>query len=156
MFVLDSKPNKAVWQGIVVMIALQGLSLGLGLFARHLGFRTRGTDVPNLATASVPELFVFVSLTLVAPFWEEIMMRGFLYRAFRSSYSKTASSVLIVSLTAITHGPRFIGSIIAAIVLIAFALVLCWLMERTGKIWNCILAHLVFNSIFVLFYFAHR
>ncbi len=72
-------------------------------------------------------------------------MRGFFYRAFRGSYSVAVSTLLILGITAVTHWSQFYHSWIAAVDLSALTVLQCFLRERTGNLWDCILCHLVFN-----------
>ena len=72
-------------------------------------------------------------------------MRGFLYRAFRGSYSVRTSAGLILLFTAVTHHPQFISSWAAAVVLSAMAILQCTLRERIGNLTDCIITHFVFN-----------
>jgi membrane protease YdiL (CAAX protease family) len=82
----------------------------------------------------------------MAPFCEELFMRGFLYRAFRGSYSILASTALIVGITAIMHVDQFLQSWAAVITISAMTVLQCFLRERTGNLWDCIICHLVFNA----------
>ena len=70
-------------------------------------------------------------------------MRGFLYRAFRGSYSVRLSMLLILGVVAWTHSNQF-HSWVAALDLSALTILQCYLRER-GNLRDCIASHLVFN-----------
>ena len=145
-FGLNLQSSNKVWLAILWMMLIQSLAL----IAAHWGLPNRGLNTPNMTTANSSEVILYFLPFLIAPFWEEIVMRGFFYQAFRGSYSKQTSTLLVVAITALTHQSQFFGSILAAVGLSGFVVILCWLMERTNRIWNCILGHLTFNGIFIL------
>jgi membrane protease YdiL (CAAX protease family) len=68
-----------------------------------------------------------------------------LYRAFRGSYSIAASAALIVAITGLLHINQFSRSWAAVMSISAITLLQCFLRERTGSLWDCIICHLVFN-----------
>ncbi len=144
-FRLNSPPNKKVWLGIACAVGIQGMIW----IAARLGIPVQGIAMPNSASIGLSEKFLYFLPFLLAPFWEEIVMRGFFYASFRKSYSVASSIIFVVGITALTHLGQFFGSITGAIGLSAFVLVLCWQMERTNTLWNCVLTHLVANLIFV-------
>lgn len=90
--------------------------------------------------------FRFTLLALCVPVAEELMLRGFLMRAVEVEdwtelpLAKVGrAGVLSVLAYAVVSHP---GEWIAAI--LWFSLV-TWLMLKTGKFWNCVLAHAVTN-----------
>lgn len=87
----------------------------------------------------------FVFPILFAAFWQEPVFRGFLFKAFRGSYSVPISILLEIGY--ITYGNwshyRHFG--LAAITVTPLTIVLCCLREKSASLWDCILCHLVFN-----------
>ncbi len=87
----------------------------------------------------------FFGLVVVVPICEELFLRGFLMRIIENPQwwtvrlSELGTKTLLVAplYGAITH-----PEIVAAIVW--FSLV-TWLMKRTGKFWDCVVAHAVTN-----------
>ncbi len=73
-------------------------------------------------------------------------MRGFFYRAFRGSYPIILSTGLILGITALTHWGQVHRSGFAALAIGALAVFQCYLRERTGNLWDCIICHFVFNA----------
>jgi membrane protease YdiL (CAAX protease family) len=104
---------------------------------------------------------VFISLVILPPLVEEIMMRGFLYSGVRKMFGKVISALLVSALFGIAHlaeggaaGPLWIG----ALDTFALSLVLVSLREITGNLWAGITLHAIKNGIaFVsLFILASR
>lgn len=100
----------------------------------------------------------FISLVVLPPITEEIVVRGFLFGSLRK-YLKLGGAALLTSLIfAAAHlpeggaaGPLYV----AAIDTFMLSLVLCWLREKTGSLWAGISLHalkngVAFVSLFVL------
>jgi len=75
-------------------------------------------------------------------------MRGFLYRAFRGSYSIQLSTVLMVGSMSLTHSNQFYHSWVAAADLSALTILQCFLRER-GTLRDCIASYLTYNATLV-------
>jgi membrane protease YdiL (CAAX protease family) len=144
-FGLDRKPTENAWFGVAMAIVIR-LS---GHFMRVHGW---GKGVPNLEIYNFKhtlgtERYLFLAPGLVlAPLFEEPIYRGFLYKAFRGSYSVGISMVLIVAWTATTHWPQYSHSLLAAFELSLLTIVQCYLREKSGGLWDCILCHLAYNG----------
>lgn len=96
-------------------------------------------------------VFIFVMLVIVVPFVEEFLMRGLLFSSLRrrSSYwiAATITSVLFAALH-LGGGEAGAGPLwIAAIDTFVLSLVLCYLRERTGRLWAGIGLHAIKNGI---------
>lgn len=93
-------------------------------------------------------MFRFSLLAVCVPIAEELFLRGFVMRAFESedwtqlSLTQIGRNGLLVGTAygILTHP----GECIAAA--IWFSLV-SWMMVKTGKFWNCVIAHAVTNLI---------
>ena len=82
---------------------------------------------------------------LLAPFVEETVMRGFLYRAFRGSYGLFLSSLLVLCFQSYFHWGLIARDLTALVFMIAFGAILCVIRERTQNTWSCVLFHAVYN-----------
>lgn len=99
---------------------------------------------------ALPLILTFISLVVLPPLVEEIVVRGFLFGSLRK-YLKWGSAALLTSLIfAAAHlpeggdaGPLYI----AALDTFVLSLVLCWLREKTGSLWAGITLHAVKNGI---------
>jgi membrane protease YdiL (CAAX protease family) len=95
-------------------------------------------------------VLVFISLVVLPPLVEEIMMRGFLYSGVRKMFGRVVSALIVSALFGIAHlaeggaaGPLWIG----ALDTFALSLVLVSLREITGNLWAGITLHAVKNGI---------
>ena len=144
-FGLDRKPNDYVWTGIVLALMLRFL----GHFIRIHGWSKGVSNYEVNAfkqTFDSERYFFLLPLLLLAPLFEESVNRGFLYKAFRGSYSIQVSMALIVAWTAFTHWSQYHHSWVAALDLSILTIVQCYLREKSDSLWDCILCHLTFNA----------
>lgn len=89
-------------------------------------------------------------ILLLAPFTEEVVLRGYLYKAFRQNYSPILSTIYILIFTVVLHLGPFSTSFIAAVSLLCLNIATCVLREKTGSLWNCVIAHLTYNVACIL------
>jgi membrane protease YdiL (CAAX protease family) len=87
-----------------------------------------------------------VGTILIAPFFEEIVFRGFLYGAFRSSYGIVFSTVATMVISSYFHWGLFMISPFGMLCGTILGIFLCWVRERTGNTWVCILCHAAYNA----------
>jgi len=99
--------------------------------------------------SATSKTYLSVSL-LLAPFFEEPLFRGFLYRVFRRSYKTSTACVIIVSLALILHMDRAFSSLWIAFSLTLLNVLLCLTWEKSLRIWNCVLIHLIYNSTLLI------
>lgn len=100
-----------------------------------------------------PLVLTFISLVVLPPLAEEILLRGFLYSSLRKWLPFVGATLVTSALFAAAHlpeggsaGPLWIG----AIDTFMLSLVLCFLREKTSNIWAGVLLHALKN--FVAFY----
>lgn len=100
----------------------------------------------------------FVSLVVLPPLAEEIMVRGFLYSTLKKAMPTIAAVLTTSALFAAAHLPEGGSSgplYIAAIDTFVLSLVLIYLREKTGSLWASITLHasknfIAFVALFVL------
>lgn len=90
--------------------------------------------------------FFAVCGTVLVPICEEMVTRGFLYRAFRGSYGPFLSTILILGVDTSSHWARISHSVFAFACIGLLTILLCVMRERTGNLWNCVLFHAAFNA----------
>jgi uncharacterized protein len=83
-------------------------------------------------------VFLFLSATL-GPLIEEIVFRGFIYRAFERQWGWVASLVATSALFGVYH-PHFWSAFTGSVILIC-------LLRRTGSLWAPIVVHMVYNFV---------
>ena len=110
----------------------------------------------NVASLQLP--LVFLSLVVLPPIMEELIMRGFLYTGLKNKLPRIVAIVITSVLFAVAHLQVGSGAPllwVAAIDTFILSVVLIELKDRTGSLWASIFLHglknfVAFMSIFVL------
>lgn len=90
-----------------------------------------------------PDLLVaFLALVIVAPIFEELIFRGWLYHKLRLRLNIPLAAIIVSALFGFFHGQWNV-----AVNVFALSLVLCALRELTGTIYAGILLHMLKNGI---------
>lgn len=111
----------------------------------------------NQTQGSGQLLLVFLSLVVIPPLVEEIVVRGYLYSGLKRSLPKFMAVLLASALFAVGHlefgsgGPLVW---VAAVFTFVLALVLTALREMTGRIWAGIFLHALVNGVSFFFLFV--
>ncbi len=87
-------------------------------------------------------LLLFLQVIFVAPLAEELFFRGFLFAWLRSRLSFPAAAIFLSLIFALMHQASA-----DALPLFILSLILCFVYERTGNLWNSILIHGIHNSL---------
>lgn len=93
---------------------------------------------------------VFISLVILPPIAEELLMRGFLYTGLKQKLPKIVAAVITSGLFAVAHLQVGSGAAllwVAAIDTFILSLVLIQLRDHTGKLWAPIGLHTLKNLI---------
>lgn len=110
----------------------------------------------NASVAGPELLFVFISLVILPPLVEELLIRGFLYTGLRTKLPQITAALIASLVFASAHLQWGSGQPLlwtAAADTFVLSLVLIWLRQRTGSLWPGIIVHFLKNGIafFVLF-----
>jgi membrane protease YdiL (CAAX protease family) len=89
--------------------------------------------------------FFALKTILLVPFYEEVVTRGFLYRAFRGTYGVPSSVFVVVLFSGYFHWSSVSRSLFTFFSLALLWVLLCIVRETTTSLWNCILCHSVYN-----------
>lgn len=151
---------KHVFIGIAAVIpyyiAYILLVVGLKLFIPALNVDQKQEIGFDSVHGSLQLILTFVSLVVVAPFAEEIAMRGFVYTGLRKWLPRIVAALGVSALFGAAHlmeggaaGPLWIG----AIDTFTLSLILVSLRELTGSLWAGISLHAAKNGIaFILLF----
>lgn len=104
-------------------------------------------------------ILTFISLVILPPIAEEIMVRGFIYSTLKKAMRIIPAAILTSILFAAAHlpeggaaGPLYI----AALDTFVLSLVLVYLREKTGSLWASITLHALKNGIaFIALFVIH-
>lgn len=108
---------------------------------------------------AIPLILTFISLVILPPITEEIMVRGFLYSTLKKAMPMIAAVLATSAIFAMAHlpeggaaGPLYI----AALDTFILSLVLIYLREKTGSLWASITLHGIKNGVaFVALFVLH-
>lgn len=111
----------------------------------------------NNVAGTLPLILTFISLVILPPLAEEIMVRGFLYSTLKKAMPAFGAVILTSALFAGAHlpeggaaGPLYI----AALDTFVLSLVLIYLREKTGSLWASITLHAIKNGVAFLALFV--
>lgn len=90
-----------------------------------------------------PEIaLVFIALVIITPLTEEIIFRGFLFRAYRQDFGFWIGTLLVSLIFAVAHGQLNVG-----LDVFALSILLCYVREKTGSLWPAIMLHALKNLV---------
>ena len=84
----------------------------------------------------------FIALVCLAPFVEEVLFRGFLFKTFRRTFGFWVGAVAVSLLFAVAHGQVNVG-----IDVFVLSMFLCYLREKTDSLWPSIAMHSLKNLV---------
>ena len=171
---LKSRGNSWKDIGMARKPALKDISPALITFAVYFVFLVAITAilrylVPNIDTDQEQQLgfkgadtavkltMVFISLVVLPPIVEEIVVRGFLYSGLSKNFKRTVAAVITSALFAIAHLQLGSGEPplwIAAVDTFVLSMFLIRLREKTGALWSGMLVHAIKNGLAFLFLFV--
>lgn len=145
----ESKIGKEL--GMAVLVVL-GTVLFSALYEAYglMDFIVRTTGCPKYQEI-VQMLFskdlsmcvlVYVGAVIIAPIGEECCFRGFLYGGLRKYVGPITAAICASLVFAAVH-----MSLVAMLPLTVFALLQCWLYEKTKSLRAPIIAHALFNAL---------
>jgi membrane protease YdiL (CAAX protease family) len=100
------------------------------------------SDFPHSAVGVA--MFALVAI-VVAPLFEEILFRGFLFRGLSNSFGWVWGAVLSAAVFGAAHLQLDVFLPLAAL-----GFILAWAYHRTGSLWTNITMHALFNTVAVL------
>ena len=104
-------------------------------------------------------ILVFISLVILPPIVEEILIRGYLYTGLRAKFTKIWSAIIASVIFGIAHLQLGSGEPplwIAAIDTTVLSLFLIYLREKTGSLWSGMIVHAFKNGLAFMFLFVFK
>ncbi|MCL1929623.1 CPBP family intramembrane metalloprotease [Candidatus Saccharibacteria bacterium] len=153
---LDRKPRfKDLIYAVAAFFMYYGvlfaILIGIGLIASFLGqeqtFEAMVGQQQEIGFARSGNAWwevalIFVSLVIIPPVCEEIVMRGFLFGKLSKKMKFVVAAVLTSLLFALAHGQLNVG-----IDTFVLSMILCFARINTGSIWTGIFVHMLKNGL---------
>ncbi len=87
-------------------------------------------------------IYMLIAAVIIAPIGEELLFRGFLYPALKSSMGKWGAILLSSFMFGAVH-----MALVQTLLLSVFGVILCLAYERAKSIWLPIVLHALFNGL---------
>jgi membrane protease YdiL (CAAX protease family) len=134
----------AIW---IMLGTLVAYYLAAGLFA-SLVLEPEQEDIGGELGVGNPSIAIAIAavvmIALLAPIAEELFFRGFLFAGVRSRWSLWPAAIASGLIFGLVHAPTGITTVVP---LAALGIALCWLYDRTGSLWPCVIAHMINNGL---------
>ncbi len=136
------RPNRAFfWTVPLGLAAVYAVSVVHDVVVRPQQQQIVG-DFPRSGAGAA--LFILVAV-IMAPLFEEVVFRGFLFRGFANSWGWAWGALASGAIFGFAH-----LQLDVFVPLATLGFVLAWAYKRTGSIWTCITMHALFNTIAVV------
>jgi uncharacterized protein len=131
----------------ILVATLFAYYVSAALFATYV-VKPNQQDIGGELGVGNPDLLVSIMAVVliagVAPFAEESFFRGFFFAGLRTRWSFLPAAILTGLIFGLVHAPSGITTVVP-LAMLGFAL--CWLYDRTGSIWPCVMAHAINNGL---------
>lgn len=124
------------------------------VLARKLNYQPPVQPIFDLFLVEQRRIIIILSVILIAilgPIGEEIFFRGFMYKAIRNKVGISCALILSAAIFAGLH-----NNIIGFFPIMALAILLAHLYEKSGSLIPSITAHIIHNSLVILFVLLAR
>ncbi len=127
---------------VVSFVVIEMLQTGVDLNqAQNVGFES--------ASGTLQVALAFVSLVVMTPLAEEVLMRGIMFRNINRTFGFVVAALISAAIFGILHGQ--VNLFIDTFVL---GLALAWLVNKTNSLWPAIGLHMLKNFIAFLYLFV--
>jgi membrane protease YdiL (CAAX protease family) len=134
----------AIW---IMLATLVAYYIAAGLFA-SLVLKPDQEDIGGDLGVGNPSIVIAVlavlMIALLAPVAEELFFRGFVFAGLRTRWSLWPAAITSGLIFGLVHAPTGITTVVP---LAALGVALCWLYDRTGSLWPCVIAHMINNGL---------
>jgi membrane protease YdiL (CAAX protease family) len=134
----------AIWITLATLVAYYIVA---GLFA-SLVLKPDQEDIGGELGVGNPSVVIAVAavlmIVLLAPIAEELFFRGFVFAGLRTRWSLWPAAITSGLIFGLVHAPTGITTVVP---LAALGFALCWLYDRTGSLWPCVIAHMINNGL---------
>jgi membrane protease YdiL (CAAX protease family) len=131
----------------ILVATLIAYYIAAGLFATYVE-QPKQEDIGGDLGVGNPDVLIAVLAVVMivglAPIAEESFFRGFLFAGLRSRWSLVPAALVSGLIFGAVHATTGITTVVP---LAALGFALCWLYDRTGSLWPCVIAHAINNGL---------
>jgi membrane protease YdiL (CAAX protease family) len=134
------RPSDA-FHAILLVVVCQ-LAYGLAFIAVTAAYHPLATEIARYRAVGPLSLWVLVPMSVVNPFFEEILYLGFAANVLRRRFGSWGAFGSVVAIRLLVHayqGPLALVSILPLAVIITVYYL------RTGRLWPIVVAHVIFD-----------
>lgn len=138
------KGLKAVLLAYATYMVISAVILALiaSLNLKIPGYEAQESYLPLFGTAPLEIIGGFFFIVIVAPFLEELLFRGFIYRLFTKIWPLWVASLFAALLFALAH-----VQLQSFFPLLLLGLILNWTCRKTGSVWTAVAFHSLNNAV---------
>lgn len=136
------------WKQVLLWL---GVFVGLGIIIEllaHLSPAFRTDFMSKVIGSTTNLLWLYLGVGLVAPFFEEFLLRGLLYGSIRHMADEHATVALTAGVFALMHLQY---DLFVMLLILPIGIVLGYARSRSGSIWVPVLLHMLNNVVTLLF-----
>ena len=147
LLAVDRRPKLAdLWGGAKYLLIYYGILFAvmvpLVLWLPDVMKEQQSLDFSTTGNAPWQLILIFVSLVIIAPLAEELMMRGLLFGRLRAKLSFWPTALLVSVVFAVAH-----WQINVSIDTFILSMVACYAREKTDTIYSSVLIHTIKNGL---------
>ena len=121
----------------------------IALVALYPELAEQEQDTGFTNAAGIELMMAFVALVIIAPVYEELLFRGFVFRGLAKATSFWPAALTVSFLFGLAH-----GQLNVAVDTFLVGMVASWLVWHTKSIWPAILLHVIKNFVAYIFLFV--
>lgn len=134
--------KNAIGTFVIYLVVLLGVMSIFTFLFPELSAEEQNLGFDKINNSSWQLILIFISLVVVPPIFEEVIMRGVLFGRLRAKISFWPTAIIVSTIFAIAH-----GQINVAVDTFVLSMFLCNLREKTGTIWAPIIVHALKNLL---------
>jgi|SRR5579875_1034584 len=146
--------RRAPWHPLFAVVGGVALALGLAFFASLLHTPQIETPIDKFVSSKSSLALVIVTAVIVAPFFEELLFRGFIQPLLSRTFGVVAGVLITSVLFGALHAPEYSWVWQYALVVSLAGAVFGWVRAQTNSLLPGTLMHGFYNLAFIIGYLA--
>jgi len=136
---------------IAIITVFAVLVLGFGIYYSPLiKYVPKELPIEKFLSGGYKEMIIFSVFAIIAPFPEELLYRGFLYKGLARSIGKIVAAIIVTSLFVLGHAGQLGYSILNLVLIAILATVLVVIRVKTDSLTKCVIVHQLYNTFLII------